>query len=93
MVVDVEIGFSFKRELRERNPRIVLADGADALAALEALARDYPVVRDRLFDDLGGLRREISILVNGANVQRRQGLATRLFSGDRLTVLPPVGGG
>lgn len=93
MIVDVEIAFSFKRELPERSPQIVLTDGADARTALETLARDYPAVRGRLFDGRGGLRREISILVNGANVHRRQGLATKLRTGDRLTILPPVGGG
>jgi molybdopterin converting factor small subunit len=93
MRVHVEIGFSFKRELPDDYRELVLPDGADVATALRALADRHPVLRDRIYSPTGDVRRDVSLLVNGGNAARRSGLATALRDGDRLTLLPPVGGG
>jgi len=91
--VEVEIGFSFKRDLPSDYRHLALFDGADALAALRALAGRYPSLASRLFDPDGEVRRDVSILINGGSAVRRAGLQTALRDGDRVTLLPPVGGG
>jgi len=91
--IDVEIAFSFKRELEDGYRSLELPDASTILNAFELLGTRYDIFRERVFDDAGGIRRNINALVNGGNVQLREGFDTILLEGDRLTVLPPVGGG
>jgi MoaD family protein len=93
MRISVEIGFSFKRDLDEDYRTLQLPDGASVRDAMAELGRRYPGVEGRMFDGNGGVRRNINALINGGNVQFRQGFDTALHEGDRLTILPPVGGG
>jgi molybdopterin synthase sulfur carrier subunit len=93
MNVSVEIAFSFKRELDAEDRRLELSDGATVHQALQALAARSPQIAERLFDDRGEIRRYINVLINGGNVQFKRRFETILRDGDRLTILPPVGGG
>jgi sulfur-carrier protein len=93
MRIRIEIGFSFKRELPDDYRELELPDGADIALALRTLAERFPGVRVRVFTGSGEIRRDVSVLLNGTNAARRDGVRTRLADGDRLTLLPPVGGG
>ncbi|UCF09527.1 MAG: MoaD family protein [Candidatus Bipolaricaulota bacterium] len=93
MIVAVEISFSFKREIDERDLALELPAGASVVDAMHALASRYPQLRTRLFDGDGQILRHINALINGGNASFRQGFETVLRDGDRLTLLPPVGGG
>lgn len=93
MNVCVEIAFSFKRELNDAYRTLEIPENSTVLEAFCSLAVLYPAFRERVLDDAGEVRRNIHALVNGRNVQSRQGFATVLRDGDRLTVLPPMGGG
>lgn len=91
--IELEIAFSFKRDLPADYRTLSLDEGADVLAALRGLAAAFPSVAERLFTTAGAVRRDVSVLVNGGNIVRRKGLQTPLAHGDRMTLLPPVGGG
>ena len=93
MRISVEIGFSFKRELDAAYRTLDLPEGATVRDAMAELGRRYETVQQRLFDEGGEIRRNINALVNGGNVQFRRRFDTVLSDGDRLTILPPVGGG
>jgi molybdopterin converting factor small subunit len=93
MKVKVEISFSFKQDVDPRGVVLELPGGADVLAGMRELARRYPAVAPRLFGDHGEVHRHINALVNGENAAFKKGLNTILRDGDRLTLLPPVGGG
>ncbi len=62
----------------------------DVLATLES---EYPDMEDRLLDDEGTIRGQLSILKNGQNVLHLEGAATPLSAGDTVSVFPPVAGG
>jgi len=93
MNVSVEIAFSFKREVDADDRRLDLPAGATVVDALQALVRRVPAIERRIFDADGAIRRNINALINGGNVQFRDRFETVLRDGDRLTILPPVGGG
>jgi MoaD family protein len=93
MRVSLEISFSFKRDVDPKGLTLELPDGADVLAALRELVRRHPAIGPRLFGEKGEVHRHINALVNGENVAFKKGLRTILRDGDRLTLLPPVGGG
>ena len=93
MTITVEIGFSFKLEVNPSDLSLDLPEGTDVQAALNELARRFPHIKGRLFTNSGEVHRHINALINGENVSFKKGFATVLRDGDRLTVLPPVGGG
>jgi len=93
MRIEVEIAFSFKRTLDEGYRNLDLEDGVDVETAIRTWIDRHPRARSRLLDDAGAIRRNINALVNGGNVTLREGFRTCLADGDRLTILPPVGGG
>jgi molybdopterin synthase sulfur carrier subunit len=62
----------------------------DVLAALEG---EYPDMEDRLLDEDGEIREQLSILKNGRGVIHMDGAATPMEDGDTLAVFPPVAGG
>ncbi|MDD5646253.1 MAG: MoaD family protein, partial [Candidatus Bipolaricaulis sp.] len=81
------------KELGEDYRVLSLPEGADVEEAIRALAARYPQVHERLLDDAGRVHRHVAALVNGGSAAWRDGLRTGLRDGDRLTLLPPVGGG
>jgi len=93
MNIAVEIGFSFKRELDDAYRSLELPERATVLDSFRVLADRYPVFRERVFNEAGEIRRNVNALINGGNVQFREGFKTVLHDGDRLSVLPPMGGG
>jgi MoaD family protein len=93
MKISVEIAFSFKHELDEDYRTLEIPERATVRDAMAELGRRYPAVDRRLFDEDGEIRRNINALINGGNVQFRRRFDTVLVGGDRLTILPPVGGG
>ncbi|MEV0286030.1 MoaD/ThiS family protein [Kribbella sp. NPDC050820] len=68
----------------------VEADGAtvgEVVAALE------PVLRRRLTDEQGAVRRHVNIYLGDDNIRDLDGLGTAVQDGDELVVLPSVAGG
>lgn len=92
MRISVELGFSFKRDLSEDYRELELPEGADVETAVRALASRHPAARSRLLE-ADRVRSHVAALINGGNVAWKDGLRTALHDGDRLTLLPPVGGG
>ncbi len=93
MRLEIEVGFSFKRALDEGYRRLEVPDGVDVEGAIRAWLEQNPRAKARVLDDAGKIRPNINALINGSNVTLREGFRTPLEEGDRLTILPPVGGG
>jgi len=49
--------------------------------------------KSRLYDEKGKLRRFINIYVNGKDIRFLNHLETRLNDGDKISIIPAVGGG
>lgn len=67
--------------------------GDTVRAVLEELNREYPSLHRCICDETGAVRRHISLFVNNDLLPHRQGLDTRLESGDVLSVFQAVSGG
>lgn len=63
---------------------------SDALAALWTL---HPGVRDRVINEQGQLRQHINIFVGNENIRYTGGLATAVFDGSQISIVPAVSGG
>jgi sulfur-carrier protein len=75
-----------------------LAGGADRVEADgatvgEVVAALDPVLRRRLTDEQGAVRRHVNIYLGNDNIRDLDGLGTPLKDGDELIVLPSIAGG
>lgn len=59
----------------------------------EAFAALDPVLRRRLTDEQGAVRRHVNIYLRNDNIRDLDGLDTALTDGDELLILPSVAGG
>jgi molybdopterin synthase sulfur carrier subunit len=69
-----------------------LAQASNVRALLKTLCRSQER-RQRIFDEQGNVRPEITILKNGRNILFLNGLDTELSAGDLVAVFPPTYGG
>ncbi|RIL07904.1 MAG: molybdopterin synthase sulfur carrier subunit [Proteobacteria bacterium] len=77
-----------------------LAGGRSELAApagrlrdvLDAVGRESPALLERVVD-AGALRRHVNVFVNDEDVRFRELLDTPVRDGDRVTIVPAIGGG
>ena len=75
--------------------RDVLIDGAAGrlAAALAALWRECPAVRDRVLTERGQVRPHINIFVDGEDIRYSGGLDTVVRDGAEVFLVPAVSGG
>ncbi|MDR3271668.1 MAG: MoaD/ThiS family protein [Peptococcaceae bacterium] len=71
----------------------VEVEGATVGAALEALAVQYPDIRQHLYDESGELRSFINIFVGESNIKHTGGLDTSLAPGASVMLVPAIAGG
>ncbi|TCO21311.1 molybdopterin converting factor small subunit [Kribbella steppae] len=65
----------------------------DGATVGEAVAALDPVLRRRLTDEQGAVRRHVNIYLGNDNIRDLDGLGTTLKDGDELMILPSVAGG
>lgn len=75
------------------NQAEVVVPGSTVKAALAALEEKHPGIRERLYDDKGGLRRFINFYVNDEDIRFLKGEDTPLKEGDDLSIVPAIAGG
>ncbi|MFI6676374.1 MoaD/ThiS family protein [Kribbella sp. NPDC050470] len=66
---------------------------ADGATVGEVVAALDPVLRRRLTDEQGAVRRHVNIYLGDDNIRDLDGLGTAVQDGDELVVLPSVAGG
>jgi len=93
MRVAIEIAFSFKHALDPSYRELHLPTGATVGDAIDALATGHAAFRDRVMGQDDRVRRNFHAWVNGRNVRFADDLDTILVDGDRLSIVPPAGGG
>jgi MoaD family protein len=71
----------------------VSVEGSNVASVIAELESRYPMIRGRLRDEQGVVRRFVNLYVNGEDVRFRNGLATALQAGDELSIVPAVAGG
>ena len=69
------------------------ADGATVGEVLEALYAQHGVLRDRVADGDGSLRRFVNVFLDGEDIRFLDGLDTTVSDGAELQILPAVAGG
>ena len=71
----------------------IQADGKTVAEVLAALEKQFPGMKERLYDDKGALRRFINFYVNDEDIRFLDGEKTQLKNGDELSIVPAIAGG
>jgi len=87
--------FTTLREItKKREEEVELPSAATLDDLLRHLSQKYGrQFADYVFNDDKGTRSQLQFLVNGRSTTTLQGLKTRLKDGDKVAIIPPVGGG
>ena len=80
------------REFVGGQERIAVAGGT-VRQALGELAREHPLAGARILGPEGNLRRHVNVFLGEINVRDRQGLESRIETGDEIFIIPAVAGG
>ncbi|MBL7684798.1 MAG: MoaD/ThiS family protein [Deltaproteobacteria bacterium] len=67
--------------------------GASVKEVLANLEASFPGIKDRLYDEKGGLRRFINFYVNDEDIRFLKSDETPLKDGDELSIVPAIAGG
>ena len=71
----------------------VEADGSSVREVFDSVEAAHRGVREKVFDDAGGIRRFINVFVNGEDVRYLKGPDTSVKPGDELSIVPAIAGG
>jgi len=80
------------QKLTANQPEVEVS-GANVKAVLAALEEKHPGLRERLYDEKGGLRRFINFYVNDEDIRFLKSEETPLKDGDELSIVPAIAGG
>ncbi len=76
-----------------QNKAEIEASGANIGELINNLERDFPGIKERIYDETGKIRRFINIYVNEEDVRFLQQDATPLKDGDEVSIIPAIAGG
>jgi len=87
--------FTYLREItQKREEEIDLPSGGTLEELLRLLSKNYgPQFTDYVFNERGEVQSHFHFLVNGKSITVLNGLKTKLTEGDKVAIVPPVGGG
>ncbi|MFB6290690.1 MAG: MoaD/ThiS family protein [Candidatus Bipolaricaulia bacterium] len=92
--VKLIIFFSFKDSLDNGGEiSVEVPDKANVKKVLMKVSEKFPEIEPKLLEESGELKRFIQIRLNQSNIERLEGLETRVKEGDELLILPKLGGG
>ena len=90
--IQVDFHSTIQRVFGEKTTAITLSSPLTLRNLLDVLCTSRER-QERVFDDTGGLRRDLTILKNGRNIVFLGGLDAVLEHGDKIAIFPPVTGG
>lgn len=78
---------------RTKAIEVTIEPGDTVESLLGKVTVQCPPLREKMFDEEGGLRNSIHVLVNGRSIRYLEGLDGRVEESDRVALFPAVGGG
>ena len=76
-----------------KNQGEVAAKGTSVKEILGDLEKQFPGIKERLYDEKGNLRRFINFYVNSEDIRFMGGDTTPVKDGDEVSIVPAIAGG
>ena len=90
--VQVEFYATIQKVFGEKSMRVTQSSPLTVRRLLDVVCTSHER-HEKIFDDSGQLRSDLTILRNGRNIVFLEGLNTELKNGDKIALFPPVTGG
>ena len=71
----------------------VATTGKDVAELIDNIEKQYPGLKERLYDEQGQLRRFVNIYLNEEDIRFLDGPKTATQDGDVLSIIPAIAGG
>ena len=71
----------------------VSAEGSNVKEIFEYLEKNYPGIKERVYDEEGQLRRFINIYINEEDIRFVDGESSSVKDGDEISIIPAIAGG
>ena len=91
MPVNVRIPTPLRKLTKDKDT--VQATGGTIQDIIESLEKQYPGLKERLYDERGELRRFVNVYLNDEDIRFAQGKGTPVKDGDEISVIPAIAGG
>ena len=75
------------------NQKVLEVNGGTVGNVVESLLKNYPRLKDQLFDSLNHPRDFINYFLNGEDIRNLEGFETKLKEEDKLVIMPAIAGG
>lgn len=76
-----------------QNQGEVSAKGATLKEVLADLEKQFPGIKERLYDEKGSLRRFVNFYVNNEDIRFLSGETTAVKEADEISIVPAIAGG
>lgn len=76
-----------------KNQSEITADGTNIRELFSDLEKQYPGIKDRLYDENGNLRRFINIYINEEDIRFLKNEDSEIKAGDNVSIIPAIAGG
>ena len=94
MKVTVKFFTALREITQKREEEMELPSTTTVEELLEILSKKYGRrFTDYVYDENKNVRSHLQFLVNGRNTTIPQGFKAKLVEGDKVAIIPPVGGG
>ena len=80
------------RKLTEGKQEVPV-DGKTVGEVLKNLERQYPGIKERIFDEGGSVRRFVNIYINEEDIRFLKNLESSVKEGDEISIVPAIAGG
>ena len=71
----------------------VSGNGGTIGELIDSLEGQFPVIKERVVEPDGEIRRFVNIFINGENARQLEGAASPVKSGDEIGIIPAMAGG
>ncbi|MEE9165343.1 MAG: ubiquitin-like small modifier protein 1 [Nitrospinota bacterium] len=71
----------------------VSAEGNNVKEIFDDLEKNYPGIKERVYDEEGQLRRFINIYINEEDIRFVDGESSSVKDGDEMSIIPAIAGG
>ena len=75
------------------NQSEVEAKGSNVKEIFENMEKNYPGIKERIYEEDGQLRRFINVYVNEEDIRFVNGESSSVKDGDEISIIPAIAGG